>query len=300
MHIPAMRAMKLFVTLAFAAASLAGVSANAQAPASTAPVGSGIPAAPAEGIDPSTLPDIQGIHLGMMAQDMLPKLAALYPGKGGPSQAGVNPVNVRYIQAPNRPWIGDIYGTGSTTSDSFTATFTGPPNKQVAVYLMRALGFQSGRYPLPDALIAALKQKYGPNPTMKQPAVLCWAYDEQGHPVAMPVSKTTSCATNQLLAPVNSINTYLPGGAILPMVQADVNHWLAMKCGTGVIVVASLNLTNPGNGGPLVVASMVVTIIENGEDLRDAFVGQSYIVAAAAAARQQQLKNAQQQKVGPL
>jgi hypothetical protein len=170
----------------------------------------------------------------------------------------------------------------------------------VAVYLERDLGFQYGKYPLPDTLIAALKQKYGPNPNTIRPGVLCWAFDEQGQPVATPVSKTTSCATNLLLAPVNSINTYLAIGVILPMTQADVNHWLAMKCGTGVIVVANFNLANAGSGGPPVSTGLEVTIIENGEDLRDAFVGQAYLVSAAAAQQQQQLKNAQQQKVPTL
>ncbi len=79
-----------------------------------------------------------------------------------------------------------------------------------------------------------------------------------------------------------------------------MNHWLAMKCGTGVIVVANFNLANAGSGGPPVATGLEVTIIENGEDLRDAFVGQNYIVSAAAAAQQQQLKNAQQQKVPTL
>ncbi len=245
----------------------------------------------------------------MTAQEMLPKLQAVYPGKGGsPSQYGVYPSPVQYMKAPIPRWTGDLYGAidssansaSSNGLDKFTATFTGPPNKQVAVYLMRTLSFQSGKFPTGDTLIAALKQKYGPNPTMNQPNVLCWAFDEQGHPVPTPVSKTTSCATNQLLAPVGSINTYLAGGVILPMTQADVTRWLAGKCGTGVIVVASINLTNTGKGGPLVAAGMVVTIIENGEDLRDAFVGQAYIVSALAAAQQQQLKNAQQQKVPTL
>ncbi len=157
MHHPTTRVAQLMVAVAFAAVSFAGVRATAQAAASTAPVGTGIPAAPAGGIDPSKLPDIQGIHLGMTAQEMLPKLQALYPGKGGPSQFGVNAAPVQYIKAPNPRWTGDLYGTSGTTSDKFTATFTGPPNKQVAVYLMRTLGFQSGKYPLPDTLIASLK-----------------------------------------------------------------------------------------------------------------------------------------------
>jgi hypothetical protein len=76
MRRPAPGTMRLLIAVVFVAASLVAL----RAPAQTAtPAAAQIPAAPAGGINPSKLPDIQGIHLGMSPQDLLPALNVLYP-----------------------------------------------------------------------------------------------------------------------------------------------------------------------------------------------------------------------------
>jgi hypothetical protein len=85
-----------------------------------------IPAAPAGGIDPSRLPDIQGIHLGMTLQQALPVLKPLYPGPGtGTSVMGVYKINVQYLNAPDKPWVGQIVAqVNPCTADYYNACLT--------------------------------------------------------------------------------------------------------------------------------------------------------------------------------
>jgi len=273
----------------------------ASAPAqTTAPTPAEIPAAPAGGINPSKLPDIQGIHLGMSPDDLLPKLKVLYPGTGF-----ITPAKMAYMNAPDKPWIAAVSATfdcglnpnpSKCNGDQFRVRFSAPPSKQVTVYLQRGLNFVgSGQFPTQQTLIAALTQKYGPNPMLTNPAnpgILTWAFDEQGQPVVPTAPKTkVGCVTSTTLSPFQGIQSYATGQ--LPFSQADINRMVTMKCALGVYVVADMG---PGNGG--VVQAMTVTLVENSEDLRDAIAVQQYLDNVNNAQQQQQLKNAQQQS-GP-
>jgi hypothetical protein len=216
----------------------------------------------------------------------------------------VNPVAVRYIQAPNPPWTGDMYGSIDSSSngssntgiDKFTATFTGPPNKQVAVYLMRAVQFQGGKFPTPDTMIAALKQKHGPNPTMIQPTVLAWAFDEQGRPLTLaPAAKQlkVQCA-NSMMEPsgsaanpaeANQGNGAFTGGPHLT--QASVDRMMHNNCRTGVVVYASISLS-----GALAIG-LDVKMSENSEDTRDYLAMEENLNKLGAAQKLQQQKSSQ-------
>ena len=297
------RTMKPIVAMIFVAASLVAMRAAVQ-PASAPAQSAQIPAAPAGGINPSKLPDIQGIHLGMSPDDLIPKLKVLYPTGKGPFAFGLKLANAQYIHAPDKPWVANIIATldcrsGNCGSDQTRVIFSAPPSRQVAVYIQRAIGFQSGKFPTQQTLIAALTQKYGPNPILAIPAypgILTWAFDELGQPLvpASPKNKAgAGCVTGTILSPANSMDRYI--GGIFPLSQADVNRLVTVKCALGVYVVADLG---QGKGG--VVPSMTVTMVENSEDLRDAIAGQQYLDKVAAAQQQQQLKNAQQQKVPTL
>ena len=66
-----------------------------------------IPPAPAGGINPDKLPDIQGIHLGMTPDVALLKIKALYSSAGG-VQGLINPVPAMYSDAPDPRWLGYV------------------------------------------------------------------------------------------------------------------------------------------------------------------------------------------------
>jgi hypothetical protein len=293
------RTKRSIVALLFVAAGLVGTGAAARpagAPAQTArPAPAQIPAAPAGGINPSKLPDIQGIHLGMSPDDLLPKLKVLYPGTTFMTLA-----KMAYVNAPDKPWVGGVVANldcrpnpSNCGPDQFRVIFSAPPSKQVAVYLSRELTFQAGKLPTQQTLIAALTQKYGPNPIITNPAspgILTWAFDEQGQPVAPTAPKNkVGCVTGTTLSPSQGIQSYAAG--LLPFSQDDINRMVTMKCALGVYVVADLGA---GIGGG-VVPAMTVKIVENSEDLRDAIAGQQYLDSVNNAQQQQKLKNAQQQ-----
>ena len=282
------------------------MSAPAQAASSATAQSAQIPAAPAGGIDPSKLPDVQGIHLGMTSQEMLPKLKALYPGPGtGTSVPGVYQLKVQYIHAPDTPWLGQIVANVNpceklslNCSDQLYVTFSAPPNKQVAVYLKRSLTFQNGKFPTADTIIAALKQKYGANPVMLDANTLAWGFDENGQPLTPgPGRPQPPCRNSLVLSPNHSIAAYTAN--TMPLQTQELKHWVTMACGLAVNVVAQVYVVNTGNGA-MSVAGFDVTMTEDGEDIRDALAGEQYIENVNKAAQQQQLKNAQQQKVPTL
>jgi hypothetical protein len=266
-----------------------------------------VPAAPAGGIDPSKLPDLQGIHLGMSPEEILPRLKTLYPGPGGnTTQLGVSTANVKYINVPANPWMGTVMGqvnacaaTGGACGGRFYVTFSAPPSKPVAVYLKRTVAFEVGKFPTPDTIIAALKQKYGANPVMLDATTLGWGFDESGQPLSRdPQDKKSQppCRNSQVLAPNHSIIAYTASQG--PLDPQELKHWILMKCGLAINVVAQLYQST--NNGVLGVSGFDVTMTEDGEDIRDALAGEQFIENAHKAAQQQQLNNAQQQKVPTL
>ena len=277
--------------------------APAQAATAAAAPGVQIPAAPAGGIDPSRLPDIQGIHLGMTLQQALPVLKPLYPGPGtGTSVMGAYKINVQYLNAPDKPWVGQIVAQVNPCTDAcldeLYVTFSAPPNQQVAVYLQRYLGFESGKFPTADTIIAGLKQKYGPNPVMLDATTLAWGFDENGQPLTPgPQKPQPPCRNSLVLSPNHSISAYTASTG--PLQAQELKHWVTMECGMAINVVAQLQGVNTVNGA-LTVAALTVTMTEDGEDIRDALAGEQYIENVNKAAQQQQLKNAQQQKVPTL
>jgi hypothetical protein len=281
-----------------AAASFAGQPAAAQAtPAPPTPV----PAAPAGGIDPSKLPDIQGIYLGTSIPDALAKLTVLYPSKGG---FGVTGAYGRFMGTTDAAWQGGMTGVADpcilanqpSCRDTLIIRFNTPPKKQVAISMDRTIGFQNGKYPSPDNVKAALLQKYGPNPIMIGPNELGWVFDEQGKPVAIAGAAATlkiQCAGN-VLGPsgtaTSAANANLGPSPTTnaPLSQAQVDQWMRDPCRSSVVVLAIVNAAGP------YVTVLDVKMSENGEATRDNIVMQEYMDKLGAAQKLQQQKKAQQ------
>jgi hypothetical protein len=216
---------------------------------------------------------------------------------------GVYKINVQYIHAPDKPWVGQIVAQVNPCAtayynscvDELYVTFSAPPNKQVAVYLQRILNFQNGKYPTTGTIIAALKQKYGANPVMLDATTLAWGFDETGQPLTPnPQRPQPPCRNSLVLSPNHSISAYTAN--TMPLQSQELKHWITMECGLAINVVAQLQVQNTGNGA-MSVGGFTVTMTEDGEDMRDALAGEQYIENVNKAAQQQQLKNAQQQKV---
>ena len=246
-------------------------------------LGAQIPAAPAGGLDPSKLPDIEGIHLGATPDVAIPQIKAL---SSGPHSFQVN--TARYTSTPDPMW--NAYVTASGGIDQITATFSAPPNRQVLVSITRSSDFPPGQQPTLDTIKTALFQKYGANPVQVStgttlPAMWVWTFNEQGGPmVPAPPSKfprqILSCGAT-IIAPKANIQAYTP--AALPLDAQTMKQWMTMRCNSlGVYVVATFYGS-----------SMSVVMNDTAEDMRDAISGQQYIEKTNAAKQQNLQKDTQ-------
>ena len=292
----AIRSVLAVVAVIFVAASWVVLHAATQAKGA-APVQ--LPVAPEGGIDSAKMPDIVGVHLGMSPQEVIAKLKPLYPTTHV-GDLGVNLGYAKFGHAPGAPWIQTINGHAdpcgnNQCSDVFNVVFNGPPNKQGAIGIDRAMGFPQGKEPTPDTVKTALLQKYGPNPFMVSPFTMGWAYDEQGRPIMPPNGKAlVQCAgtvTSGAVGgptPTNAAPEYgLTGTRALT--PADVADLMRNPCRVGVYVLAAMNV------GGQTVNSFSVKISENSEATRDVIAQQKYLDSVAAGQQQQQLNKAKQQ-----
>jgi hypothetical protein len=289
--------VKLFAVV-FIAATIPGSATIAQAPIQ-------VPVAPAGGIDSSKMPDVAGIHLGMAPQAVFAIMKPLFPDNH-PRGLGLSLGYAKFGHAPDTPWlqtlVGDADACGNNEcADIVSVVFNGPPNKQGAIGLERSVNFQEGKRPTPDTLKAALLQKYGPNPfVVNNPAIMGWAYDEQGQPIVPPNGKALVQCAGTLTSgagggpsPTNAALEYGLTGT-RPMTQADVTDLMRNPCRVGVYVLVSMNVSAQ------VVNGFSIKISENSEATRDAIAQQKYLDSVAAGQQQQQLNKAKQQAVPTL
>ena len=298
-----MRSILLPGVVLLVAASLFSSAAGAQpTPVSNQGTTSNqIPPAPAGGINPDKLPDIQGIHIGMTPDVAMPKIKALY-GSVGKIQGRINPIAVMYTVAPDPKWVGYVAASidpctspQTSCSDTFTANFSGPPDKGVLVGMERILLFSMGKQPTVESIKTALFQKYGPNPIMTAPNVYYWVTNETGGPLTpAPPVKTLDCGGVGLLAPAQNIKAYTAN--LLPLKPLELTQWMKLRCNSlGVYVKATIGAQT---GSP-VALTLDVRITDTAEDMRDALAGEAYIEKINADAQKNVQKNTEK-NVGPL
>jgi hypothetical protein len=246
------------------------------------PSGGSIPEAPAGGLDPSKLPDIEGIHLGMTPDQVIPKIKAL------PSSASVQVTPGRYDTVSSVQW--PVYVTASSginNADSLMATFSSPPNRQALVQLQRQNTFAPGKQPTAETVKAALFQKYGPNATEVRPNIWVWTFNEMGGPMASPPPARQLLDCDPILSPKSNIKSYL--SSPLAMNQQNLKQWLTLHCNSyGVYVKATF-----------FGSSLNVVIDDTAEDMRDVVAGQEYIEQSNTA-KQQHLQQDTQKNVPSL
>src|SRR5271170_6253144 len=167
-----LRMVRIIFAVLFVALSFAGIGAAQQA--------AQVPAPPAGGLDPSKLPDVVGVHLGMTVPQAMAVVKSKYP-------ANLTKLfYTKFRDTSDAPWParakGQIMGTGNNSAnvvDEITIFFSAPPNPQVVVRVDRAVQM------IPPTTIgnleASLFQKYGPTLVQKTiHTTLTWEFDEQG------------------------------------------------------------------------------------------------------------------------
>jgi len=111
------------------------------------------PAAFTGPLDPSKLPDISGIHLGMNLEDAKAALQKLYPN------ARIDVMNGVFLGPQHVSFVG-LYRVqrDSTGLDQAQLDFTATPNPQVVSHMTR---IAQQPHVAHNVLVAALRQKYG-------------------------------------------------------------------------------------------------------------------------------------------
>jgi hypothetical protein len=300
MQIRALRNVKTIFAAILFAASITGHVIRAQgnrAPSQPVPI------APAGGLDPSKLPDIQGIHLGMSPQDALARLKVLFPGKSETGY-GTHPHYARYQQVPGSSWMSfveaknDACQPSARCEEEMYLIFNLPPEKQGVISIQRSVLFQQGKEPTPDVIKAALLKKYGANPIVINPGIIGWAFDETGAPVTPKTKGLVQCAGNlrEGMAGGLSPSVATPVGNISnsPISQNDLIDFMRDACRVGVYVLATITVAGQ------VVTQLDVKVSENSADSRAVIASQKYVDNIAAGQNQQKIKNAQKQTAPPL
>ena len=133
-------------------------------------------AKPTGPLDPSKLPDVAGIHLGLTSAEVTPILQKLHPG--APLQVQSN--------GQGKPPSGVLVSVGTAiplSGDNIMVDYTFEPNKPQTVYFI-SRDFTYAQPIARDNLVDALRQKYGKesNAVMANGGVsaLWWLFDEQG------------------------------------------------------------------------------------------------------------------------
>jgi hypothetical protein len=253
---------------------------------------------PAEAVDPSRLPDVEGIHLGMTPKDAIAVLKGIY----NPSANGASTVlyaKFPYSSIPAWPSVarGVLPGPNGQTTDEITLTFSMPPLPQTLVGIQRTVTF-GDHSPTESKVASSLVQKYGPVAGKKAlfaTGGLGWVFDEQGNPV--------TGNTGML------VQNYMPGGgspdirsaaAISPtwanLLPIDATEELRVERGSPypVTVVASLDNTHPDS----LINYLSVSMSENGQGARSYLAAQRYLQGILAEVKRRQIEQGEQQ-AGP-
>lgn len=151
------------------------------------------PAAAAVKLDPSKMPDILGIHLGMTAKEAI---AATH--KALPDDRFVEMTNTSWPSTVKPDYGYNIHSRAPGDFKDLSLSFTAPPAEQTVWKVDRMTQKLHTNH---NTLIAALRQKYGREAFAwqngdtrtlitndNQITGMLWLYDEQGNHVPMPPS----------------------------------------------------------------------------------------------------------------
>jgi hypothetical protein len=263
------------------------------------PIQAQVPAAAGAGVDPSKLPDVEGIHLGMSIENASAIMKSLFPAGSHTLTATAS----KFLNTADKAWITSMTGTlnnGCTgCQEQVIVKFSMPPNPQQVIDIQRAIVFETNKQPPMDATIAGLRKKYGPETikTVPDPVqYFAWLYDEQGKLLPATPQFGRGCAGSIVGPPLggdpghpNSVGFALATGPVTP---SSVAALMRDPCRSHVHVSAQVSPSSPTL--PLV-HILDIHMSENALDTRDIIAAQKYLDGVATAKKQQDLKKAQQQ-----
>jgi hypothetical protein len=133
---------------------------------------------------PKRMPEVVGLYSGMYVGDAY-NLLKSYPTNVSQT-VGMEQQRIHGLNGDN-PLVLKVYipGDQQESRDQIDAAITAPPNEQVIWYVHRAVSFEDGKRPSVAAVVAGLRQKYGPEmpDALSRGASgvgLDWVFDRQG------------------------------------------------------------------------------------------------------------------------
>jgi hypothetical protein len=138
---------------------------------------------------PNGMPDVVGVYPGMPVGDAYNLMKAYYPTRGG--RVDVHQDAIQGLNG-NKPLATQLHippaDQQGTRDDVIDVFITLPPNKQAVWAVTRIISFEESKSPSAEALVAGLRQKYGPEMPGAQHypsgVSMRWIFDRQGKRVA--------------------------------------------------------------------------------------------------------------------
>jgi hypothetical protein len=238
-------------------------------------------------LDPSKLPDIGGLHLGVSLADATAQMKKWYP-------KGVGVMNGGPYGPQHQTAVGVLRATGDFR-DATGVDLTGPPNAQVVWNLSRDLLQPKVAH---DVVVAALRQKYGKetyaryaNGPSGQPIkddshidTMWWVFDEQGHlmPQAQ-IINNSPFGCGSFYSTDGSWHTY-------QAIMLGQDTGLPGFCTSSYVGVQAVLTTQP------ILEDIMVNIVDLPLMVRSANATAAWVKAQDDKARQEDLQRSQQLK----
>jgi hypothetical protein len=246
-------------------------------------------AAPASNfaLDPSKLPDISGLHLGMSLADATALMKKMYP-------RGVGVMNGGPYGPQGQPAVAVLRAQGDGR-DMAGVDLTMPPNPQVVWHMSRDLVQPNIAH---NVLVAGLRQKYGketyavgppgrPVTDDSQIQQMWWVFDEQGH--LAPQAQIVNGVPFGCLGAYVNANTGVPFTFYRSMMAGDNTDSPANCFSSYVGVMASMS-NQP------ILSEVIMDIVELPLVKRSATATGAWAKAQDDKARQEQQQRANQAK----
>ena len=248
---------------------------------------SGAPAAPAGPLDPSKLPDISGLHLGITMPDAKAVLQKIYPGLRIDAMGGS-------AMGPQHQVFTGLFRVQGN-NDAAAVDFTMPPNPQVVWHMTRAVPQPHVAH---NVLVAALRQKYGKEAVAIGNASrlssndsdivqMWWVFDERGQTVPevkLINSSPFGCGGGAFMGATGGSPHFYDG-----LMSSDTGGLSSYCAGTYVGVIAAMS-------NQAILDSVTLDIVDLPLAVRSAKATDAWSKAESDKARQQEIQKSNQVK----
>ena len=204
----------------------------------------------------ASLPDVGGFRVGGTMSQLASQLTAydklgrVYPANMVDPNFGNNPLPYAFL-----------FAEGMNATEVIRGDLTSPPDPQVVWRITRTLTFPAGKQPHVNDLLAALRQKYGPESAdmRTNPVRPYWFYNESGQPAKEGNGVSfQNCFNAPPIAGAWNNDVFSGGGVLDMTLPPDPLQGLLSGCGT-MVALSAIITTGADNSS---VASLTVYVAD--------------------------------------